>query len=383
MHEQNGTLVRDGTERMMLMEVCPVCGEQRRDNARFCTTCGHRFMVEELLAEPLSPASTAVRHELSSADIPVVPGWPAPATSADTSPWAPSSSDRGGWPAPPEEAAPSDLLEVTWAEIAANALRSSRRAQPAVAVADLESEPARKLIEVFAYREVLLRARINDAARQRMLAFATGANLDAIAAYYGVSRFEGETDTSLRRRTQLAPEAMPHGGTVGSYRFLALQAAFPALKDVGVVARGRGHVDVVLLGNTGRGVVASDVIEKVRAKLLADDGAPATDVIAVVGASIDEAKDVLVRRGQSAAKSLGQTILALYEAKKAVEAVERSVGPSTMIAVQQAGALQPLCLKPEFIEGELENVRLFYQAKAGSFARVPSPPPEAYMEADF
>lgn len=104
---------------------------------------------------------------------------------------------------------------------------------------------------------------------------------------------------------------------------------------------------------------------------------------AVVGASIDEAKDVLVRRGQSAAKSLGQTILALYEAKKAVEAVERSVGPSTMIAVQQAGALQPLCLKPEFIEGELENVRLFYQAKAGSFARVPSPPPEAYMEADF
>ena len=142
MHEQNGTLVRDGTERMMLMEVCPVCGEQRRDNARFCTTCGHRFMVEELLAEPLSPASTAVRHELSSADIPVVPGWPAPATSADTSPWAPSSSDRGGWPAPPEEAASSDLLEVTWAEIAANALRSPRRAQPAVAVADLESEPA-------------------------------------------------------------------------------------------------------------------------------------------------------------------------------------------------------------------------------------------------
>ena len=47
-----------------------------------------------------------------------------------------------------------------------------------------------------------------------------------------------------------------------------------------------GHVDVVLLGITGRGVVTADVIEKVRAKLLADDGAPATDVIAVVGARI-------------------------------------------------------------------------------------------------
>lgn len=158
---------------------------------------------------------------------------------------------------------------------------------PAIAgVIDLESEPARKLIEVFAYREVLLRARINDAARQRMLAFAAGSNLDAIAAYYGVARFDGETDASLRRRTQLAPEAMPHGGTVGSYKFLALQAAFPDLKDVGVVARGRGHIDVVLLGNTGQGSVPSEVIEKVRAKLLADDGAPVTDVVTVGGAKI-------------------------------------------------------------------------------------------------
>jgi len=158
---------------------------------------------------------------------------------------------------------------------------------PAIAgVIDLESEPARKLIEVFAYRELLLRARINDAARQRMLAFASGSNLDAIAAYYGVSRFEGEPDTSLRRRTQLAPEAMPHGGTVGSYRFLALQAAFPDLRDVGVVARGRGHVDVVLLGISGQGAVTSEVIDKVRAKLLAEDGAPATDVVTVVAAKI-------------------------------------------------------------------------------------------------
>jgi phage-related baseplate assembly protein len=158
---------------------------------------------------------------------------------------------------------------------------------PAIAgVIDLESEPARKLIEVFAYREVLLRARINDAARQRMLAFATGTNLDAIAAYYGVARFDGEDDGTLRRRTQLAPEAMPHGGTIGSYRFLALEAAFPDLKDVGVIARGGGRVDVVLLGKTGQGTVGSDVIEKVRAKLLADDGAPVTDVVTVVGARI-------------------------------------------------------------------------------------------------
>lgn len=180
------------------------------------------------------------------------------------------------------------VVETLDIEVIVNSMRNDLVARfPAIAgVIDLESEPARKLIEVFAYRETLLRARINDAARQRMLAFATGANLDAIAAYYSVTRFAGENDGSLRRRTQLAPEAMPHGGTVGSYKFLALEAAFPDLKDVGVVARGRGHVDVVLLGKTGQGAVTPDVIERVRAKLLADDGAPVTDVVTVVGARI-------------------------------------------------------------------------------------------------
>ena len=38
----------------------------------------------------------------------------------------------------------------------------------------LASDPAIKLIEVAAYRELLLRARINEAARANLLAFAVG-----------------------------------------------------------------------------------------------------------------------------------------------------------------------------------------------------------------
>ena len=99
------------------------------------------------------------------------------------------------------------VVETLDTEVIVTAMRNDLVARfPAIAgVIDLESEPARKLIEVFAYREVLLRARINDAARQRMLAFAAGSNLDAIAAYYGVSRFDGEADTSLRRRRTQCP----------------------------------------------------------------------------------------------------------------------------------------------------------------------------------
>ena len=42
----------------------------------------------------------------------------------------------------------------------------------------VESDPAWKILEVAAYRELLLRQRINDASRAVMLAFATGADLE-------------------------------------------------------------------------------------------------------------------------------------------------------------------------------------------------------------
>ena len=46
--------------------------------------------------------------------------------------------------------------------------------------ATVESDPAVKILQVAAYRELLLRQRVNDAARQVMVAFATGANLKAL-----------------------------------------------------------------------------------------------------------------------------------------------------------------------------------------------------------
>jgi phage-related baseplate assembly protein len=44
--------------------------------------------------------------------------------------------------------------------------------------APLESDPVVKLLELAAYREVQLRARINDAARAVLLAYAVGADLE-------------------------------------------------------------------------------------------------------------------------------------------------------------------------------------------------------------
>jgi len=47
------------------------------------------------------------------------------------------------------------------------------------------------LIELDAYDEILLRARVNDSVKQQLLAFATGANLDHVATKYGEIRLLG------------------------------------------------------------------------------------------------------------------------------------------------------------------------------------------------
>lgn len=61
--------------------------------------------------------------------------------------------------------------------------------------ADLESDPANKILEVSAYREMLLRQRINEAVRAVMVAFASGSDLDHLAAFYPEERLPGAKAT--------------------------------------------------------------------------------------------------------------------------------------------------------------------------------------------
>ncbi|OWF82507.1 baseplate J-like protein [Yersinia frederiksenii] len=52
----------------------------------------------------------------------------------------------------------------------------------------LESEPLTKLLEENAYREVIWRQRVNEAARANMLAYAVGHDLDVMAANNNTER---------------------------------------------------------------------------------------------------------------------------------------------------------------------------------------------------
>ena len=161
----------------------------------------------------------------------------------------------------------------------------------------LPSDPAIKVMEACAYREQLLRAAINDAGLGTMLAFARGASLDNLAAFYGLQRLLiapatdtapaiYETDDELRARDQAAPELLAGPGlTGGGYRVAALTIA-PELKDVLPVKRDGGRIDVILLARAGAGDVAASVIDRVRAALSGEDAVQLTDIVTVRSAGI-------------------------------------------------------------------------------------------------
>lgn len=163
---------------------------------------------------------------------------------------------------------------------------------PAIAgVIDLESEPARKVLEVAAYREVGIRARVNDAARAVLLPFATGADLDQIAAGYGVQRLlvsagiNGEADVlesdeRLRRRVQLAHEARSVAGPSGAYVFHALTAV-PTLRDAFASSPEGGNVRVVLMADGEDPVPSDNDVNAVREALSPETVRPLTDIVTV------------------------------------------------------------------------------------------------------
>ena len=180
-------------------------------------------------------------------------------------------------------------------------------------VVALESDPLAKALQVFAYREILLEAKINDATRGNMLASATGNDLDAIGARYNVERLEVqaanalasppqgqilEDDTSYRRRIQMAFDGLNTAGSDDAYVFHALSASGEVL-DADASSPDPCHMVVTILGREGSGVPGQDLLASVRRYFgLTDDGSapleasskvrPLGDKVSVVAASVVE-----------------------------------------------------------------------------------------------
>lgn len=168
------------------------------------------------------------------------------------------------------------------------------------ATVQFESEPMVKLLQENAYREVVLRQRVNDAARAVMLAYAGGADLEQLAAFFELERLTitpadpangvaavMEEDTDLRYRTQLAPSSLSVAGPESAYIKHARDADGRVL-DATAVSPSPCQVLVTVLSRIGDGSVQSGdgIVAAVRAALSKDDVRPLTDEVLVQGAQI-------------------------------------------------------------------------------------------------
>ena len=149
----------------------------------------------------------------------------------------------------------------------------------------LASDPAVKLLEVAAYREILLRNRINVAAKASLLAFATSSDLDHLAAFYGVTRLMEEADEALRLRTRQRIIGFANAGGAAHYRYWALSAS-PEVADVEVDSPEPGRVRISVLAKGEEQTVSNAVLDAVRAVVLRDDIRVLTDTVEVVPAEL-------------------------------------------------------------------------------------------------
>ncbi|MGJ8514674.1 hypothetical protein R84981_001129 [Carnimonas sp. R-84981] len=165
-----------------------------------------------------------------------------------------------------------------------------------------DSDPAWKLLQVCAYREMIVRQRVNDAARAVMLAYAQGSDLDQIAALFGVERlvidpgdesavppvpatYEG--DDNLRYRTQISLDGISVAGPEGAYRFHALSVSGEVL-DASATSPSPGEVLVTVLARAGNGKASKELLDQVNQSVNAENVRPLTDHVTVQSASIKE-----------------------------------------------------------------------------------------------
>ncbi|MBJ2112325.1 baseplate assembly protein [Serratia ureilytica] len=164
----------------------------------------------------------------------------------------------------------------------------------------LESEPIVKLLQENAYREVLLRQRVNDAAKAVMLAHATGEDLDQLGANFNTPRLViapadesaipptpavMEADEDYRLRLQDAFEGMSTAGSAGSYRFHA-RSADGRVADVTAISPSPADVTVTVLSRDGDGSASPELLQVVSAALNDEDVRPVADRVIVQSAKI-------------------------------------------------------------------------------------------------
>ena len=205
----------------------------------------------------------------------------------------------------------------------------------------LESEPLVKLLEENAYRELIWRQRVNEAARAVMLACAAGNDLDVIGANYNTTRLiitpaddstipptpaVMESDTDYRLRIQQAFEGLSVAGSVGAYQYHG-RSADGRVADISVTSPSPACVTISVLSRENNGVASEDLLAVVRNALNGEDVSSVADRVTVQSAAIVEYQinaTLYLYPGPTAQHRLGRDIrLSAIYAALHVEGVQR------------------------------------------------------------
>lgn len=164
---------------------------------------------------------------------------------------------------------------------------------PEYDVALLETDPVKIVLEAASYRDLMMRARINDAARANLVAFALNADLAHLAAFYGVEQLTGEDNISFRDRLLIEIRGRSTGGSFYWYQAAALRADV-RIKAV-VVYRERLFpvIHIAVLSKENGGIPDRAMLDAVTASVMSDRVRLVNDTI-IVEAAVNATTDVEV-----------------------------------------------------------------------------------------
>lgn len=198
--------------------------------------------------------------------------------------------------------APQVLEDLDFEAIYAEELLAFRQYMGDNWSAPLESDPVVKLLELGAYRRLLNRARVNDAAKALLLAYAEDADLDQLAANVTLERLAIqagdmhampvvapalESDDALRERIQLVYEGLTTAGPRNSY-ILHARNASALVGDATAESPAPAEAVITVQHLTGNGVAEQALLDTVAAHLNDDDIRPVADRVTVQSTEVLE-----------------------------------------------------------------------------------------------
>lgn len=190
-------------------------------------------------------------------------------------------------------------------------------------VGELETDPVKIAAEAESYREMNLRARVNDGVKANIVSFSEGADLEALAASHGVTRLTGETDIRLRQRIVLKAQGSSAAGPEERYEFLAMTADV-RIADVKAYRIGEGpQIGVSVLSSENGGVPDEDMLDAVDAAINVPTVRGVNDVIVIasaVGATVNVAGQVwlLPNTPQAVVDGLAAALRAAWAAESGI-----------------------------------------------------------------